>query len=121
MKRIMIVDDEPDVVAIVGKLLEKEGYEIVGAKDGEDCLEKLKKVKPDLILMDIMMPGMDGWEITKKIKTNPRTKNIPVAMLTVKAEKKDKIKGFHYSKCDGYLVKPIVKEELIKVVKWLLE
>jgi CheY-like chemotaxis protein len=100
--------------------LEKEGFSVIGVESGEECLKKLEESKPDLILMDIMMPGIDGWEATKRIKGNPKTKDTPVVMLTVKGEKEDKLKSFHQCKCDGYLVKPIDRGELVKVVKWLL-
>jgi CheY-like chemotaxis protein len=116
----MVVDDEADVLFLVSKILEKEKITVIGIRSGEECLEKLKEERPDLILMDVMMPGMDGWETTLKIKSNPETRDIPVVMLTVKGEKEDKLKSFHQCKCDGYLVKPFEREELIKVVNWLL-
>jgi hypothetical protein len=71
--------------------------------------------------MDIMMPGLDGWATTERIKANPKTKDIPVAMLTVRAAKDDKIRSFQRSRCDAYIVKPIDREELLKVTKFLLE
>ncbi len=76
---------------------------------------------PDLVLMDIMMPGLDGWATTERIKANPKTKGIPVAMLTVRAARDDKIRSFHRSRCDAYVVKPIGREELLKVIDFLLE
>jgi CheY-like chemotaxis protein len=120
MAEIMIVDDEPDIIFVVSKMLEREGYSIVGVNSGEECLEKLGELRPDLILMDIMMPGMDGWEAARRIKADPTTKDIPIVMLTVKGEKEDKLRSFHQSKCDGYLVKPVDRDELVKVVKWLI-
>jgi len=121
MTKIMVVDDEPDILTLVEGMLGMEGYEVIGCLSGEECLERIEVEKPDLVLMDIMMPGLDGWETTKKIKQNPKTRHIPVAMLTVKFEKEDKIKSFRDSKCDAYIVKPIEKQELLKVVRWLLE
>ncbi len=119
MTKIIVVDDDPDLLFVVSKFLEKEGFEVVCFESGEECLEKLEKNKPDLILMDIMMPGLDGWETTEKIKSNPATKDIPVVMLTVKGEREDKLKSFHETKCDGYIVKPVDRKELIKVVRWM--
>lgn len=121
MTKIMVVDDEEDIVTLVGEMLRREGYQVVGCSSGRECLEKIEKVMPDLVLMDIMMPPPDGMEATSKIKKNPRTKHIPVAMFTVKFEKKDKIKSFQESKCDAYIVKPVNRRELIKVVRWLTE
>jgi CheY-like chemotaxis protein len=121
MAKIMIVDDEPDVILVVSNFLEKAGHSVVGVNSGEECLEKLEESKPDLILMDIMMPGINGWETTRRIKSRPKTGDIPVAMMTVKGEKEDKLKSFQQCKCDGYIVKPIDRKELVKVVEWLLE
>jgi len=121
MARILLVDDDPGLVFIVSKILEKEGYTVIWAESGEKCLEELEKSKPDLILMDIMMPGLDGWETTQKIKSDSKIKDIPVVMLTVKGDREDKLKSFHQSKCDGYMVKPVNRRELVKVVRWILE
>jgi CheY-like chemotaxis protein len=117
--KIIVVDDDPGLILIVSNFLEKEGFEVVCFESGEECLEKLEKNKPDLILMDIMMPGLDGWETTDEIKSNPATKDIPVVMLTVKGEREDKLKSFHETKCDGYIVKPVDRKELVKVVRWM--
>lgn len=121
MAKIMIVDDERDIVTLVGEMLRREGYEIVECFSGKECLDRIEGEMPDLVLMDIMMPGPDGLETTSRIKKNPRVKHIPVAMLTVKFERDDKIKSFQESKCDAYIVKPVNRPELIKVVKWLVE
>ena len=74
-KKIMIVDDEPTLVELVTAILKQKGFDVIPAYNGKECLEKLEKVKPDLILMDMMMPGMSGRETTKKIRANPKTKN----------------------------------------------
>lgn len=119
MTKIIVVDDDPGLLLVVSKSLEREGFEVVCFESGDECLEKLGESRPDLILMDIMMPGLDGWETTGKIKSDPATKDIPVVMLTVKGEKEDKLKSFHETKCDGYLTKPVDRKELVKVVKWM--
>jgi DNA-binding response OmpR family regulator len=103
--KIMIVDDEPDIVLLMSTFLEKAGYSVVGVGSGEECLEKLKESKVDLILMDIMMPGMDGFEACKRIKGGPKTKDIPVIMLTVKGKEKDVLKGMKLGAVD-YFPKP---------------
>ncbi|MDI6655200.1 MAG: response regulator [Candidatus Hydrothermarchaeota archaeon] len=120
-KRIMVVDDEPDIRYLLRKMLEKEGYEVIEARDGRDCLERLKKERPDLILLDIMMPGMLGWEVSKKIKEDEKFKSIPVAMLTVRTAEEDKVKSLEESLADWHISKPIDREKLIETVKWLLE
>lgn len=115
------MDDEEDVLFVVESMLKEEGYEIVSCMSGEECLERITKEKPDMVLMDIMMPGLDGWATTERIKSDPKTKDIPVAMLTVRAAKEDKLRSFQKSKCDAYIVKPIDREELLKVTRWLLK
>ena len=80
-KKILVADDEPEIVDIVKRMLEDE-YEVITAYDGEEALRKAKKEKPDLILLDILMPKLDGWETLKKLKEDEELKNIPVSMLT---------------------------------------
>ncbi|MFQ6105754.1 MAG: response regulator transcription factor [Candidatus Hydrothermarchaeaceae archaeon] len=121
MAKIMIVDDEKDILTLVGEMLRREGYAIVECSSGVECLEKVEKEKPDLILMDIMMPDPDGFTVAKKLKEGKATKNIPIAMLTVKSSRDDKIKSFRDFKCDGYITKPVNRSELLKVVEWMLE
>jgi CheY-like chemotaxis protein len=121
MKKIMVVDDEPDVVAVVGKMLRKAGYDVIGAYNSRECLEKLKKEKPDLILLDVMMPDILGWDVCKKIKEDEATKSIPVAMLTVKSTDEDKGRSFKYAHCDAHVNKPIIREKLLSTVEWLLK
>ncbi len=117
--KIMLVDDEPDILLIERIILEKENYEVIEAKSGEDCLEKLKTEKPDMILLDVMMPGINGWETGKRIKENESTKDIPVIMVTVKGSEEDMTKSFKYSKSDGHVSKPIITEKLIQTIKWV--
>lgn len=121
MGKIMVVDDEKDVLLVVEAMLEDEGYDVISCTSGEECLQRIQGENPDLVLMDIMMPGLDGWATTAKIKDNPKTRHIPVAMLTVRASREDKIRSFQKSKCDAYIVKPIDRDELIRVTRWLLE
>ena len=85
-KKIMIVDDEPDILFTVGQMLETSGYEVIKAVDGKDCLKKLCEVTPDLVLLDIMMPEINGWDVAAKIKENPKWNNIPIIFLTIKGD-----------------------------------
>ncbi|MBI5253947.1 MAG: response regulator [Euryarchaeota archaeon] len=119
--KIMVVDDEPDIVVIVGEMLRKAGYGVIEARNGRECLEKLKKEKPDLILLDVMMPDILGWDVCKKIKEDEMTKSIPVAMLTVKSTDEDKERSFKYAHCDAHINKPIIREKLLSTVEWLLK
>jgi CheY-like chemotaxis protein len=121
MKKIMIVDDEETLRTVVKKILEKGGYDIIEAADGRDCLEKLKGVKPDLILLDVMMPEMNGWEVCKEIRENPDTKDIIVAMLTVKSEDEHKVKSLDEAQADWHIAKPVRRQKLLQTINWLFE
>lgn len=116
--KVMVVDDEPDTIDLIKLILESENIMVVGAKSGFECLEILNDEKPDIVLLDIMMPDMNGWETFHKIKEmQPR---LPVAMLTVKSQEFDKMLGLHVLKADDYITKPFSRKELISRTKKLL-
>lgn len=119
-KKIMIVDDELNLVELIKAVLEQEGFETIGVNSGQECLEKLKVVKPDLILMDMMMPGMSGRETTEKIRANPKTKDFKVAFVTVARFSevgRDALKKLNVS---DYITKPFDNDDLVKRVKALI-
>lgn len=120
MQKIMVVDDDEGFVDIIKKVLEKEGFTVISALSGNECLEKLAVEVPDLILLDIMMPEMDGYKVIDRIREKENTKTIPVAMVTALAAQGDQIKGFEETDIVGYITKPFRKEELVSTVKWLL-
>jgi len=116
-KKIMIVDDEEGLIELVKAILEEEGYEVITAMDGKECLEKLKKVKPDLILLDMMMPGMSGREVCEKIRKNPKTKNLKIVFLTVARFSemgKDVLKKLNVL---DYITKPFDNKDLVRRIK----
>lgn len=117
----MVVDDEPNIRFIVRKMLEKEGHEVVEAGDGKAALEMGRKEKPDLVLLDVMMPGLDGWETCRQLKGSEETKDITVAMLTVKSRDEDKIKSLDEAVADWHISKPFTVETLTRTVRWLLD
>jgi CheY-like chemotaxis protein len=121
MKKILVIDDEPDIVFLIKLILEKEGYRVIEANSGSEGLELAKKEKPDLILLDVMMPDMLGWEVSKKIKSDKELQKIPVAMLTVKSAAEDKLKSLEEARADWHIAKPIDRDKLISTVAWLLE
>lgn len=121
MARIMVVDDDPDMRLVLRRLLEREGYKALEAENGEKCLREAEEKKPDLILLDIMMPGMDGWEVCRMLKESPSTKSIRVLMLSVRNEEEDIEKSFKYAYADAHLGKPVKTEELISTVERLLQ
>ncbi len=114
--RILIVDDTRANVNVLSDTLGEQGYEIFVALSGEMALKVLKKANPDLILLDIMMPGMDGYDVCKEIKSDEETKDIPIIFLTAKTEKEDIVKGFKLGAID-YVTKPFQHEELIARVE----
>jgi CheY-like chemotaxis protein len=119
-KLILVVDDEADIIFILKSILSKKGYFVKEAFSGEECLEILKKERPDMIFMDIMMPGIDGWETARKIKTNPKTKSIPISMLSVKCDSEDKNRSQDYSLADHHLCKPVNFETVLYTAEQLL-
>lgn len=119
-KKILVADDEPEIVDIVKRMLEDE-YEVITAYDGKEALEKAKKEKPDLILLDILMPKLDGWETLKKLKEDEELKNIPVSMLTALPLTPDDTKEKPIDKIENYIVKPFTKETLLKKIKDIFE
>ncbi|MCL2396502.1 MAG: response regulator transcription factor [Defluviitaleaceae bacterium] len=112
-RKILVVDDEKNIVDIVAFNLHKEGYEVVVARDGEKCLEAFEKEQPDLVLLDIMMPKMDGFEACRKIREKSQ---VPIIMLTARAEEVDKVLGLELG-ADDYVVKPFGVRELLARVK----
>ena len=114
-KLILIVEDEPKNLTLLRDLLQVSGYKTIEATDGEQGIELAKSKKPDLILMDVQMPKMDGLEATRILKADTTTSNIPVLALTSYAMKGDKERILEAG-CDGYLAKPIDIKELLKIV-----
>jgi two-component system response regulator VicR len=121
MTRIMVVDDEPDLLEVVRLILESDGYQVVTAGSGQEALDKMEKEKPDLVLLDIIMPKMDGWEVFSRIKADPKTTDIPVIMLTAKDQRIDKLIGLHVVRVDDYITKPFGRAELLERIKRVLQ
>jgi two-component system alkaline phosphatase synthesis response regulator PhoP len=119
-KKILVVDDEKHIVRLVEVNLQRAGYEVVTAYDGVQALEVVKREKPDMIVLDVMMPRMNGFEVLKNLKASPETQEIPVIMLTAKAQDQDIFKGWQ-SGVDSYLTKPFNPMELLTFVKRIFE
>ena len=117
--RILVVDDEIYIVHILDFSLGMEGYEVITALDGEQALEKLKTEKPDLIVLDIMMPKLDGYEVCKAIKSSPETRHIPVILLSAKGRNVDQKLGFDVG-ADDYITKPFSPRKLVDRINALL-
>lgn len=121
MKRILIVEDTKTIVMVEKLMLAGHNYEIDTAGNGVEGLEKIKATRPDLVLLDIMMPEMDGIEMCRQLKSNPETRSIPVIMVTTKGEP-ERVEQAFIAGCEDYVTKPIDKVELTsKVSKYLRE
>jgi DNA-binding response OmpR family regulator len=119
-KKILLVDDEVDILTLYKRILEKEGYEIATAVNGPEALQKMITFKPNLVVLDIMMPEIDGWELSKKIRSEHNEKELPIIMLTVKSEIEDKVKSVEEAGANRHLTKPINGSILISTIKALL-
>jgi EAL domain-containing protein (putative c-di-GMP-specific phosphodiesterase class I)/DNA-binding response OmpR family regulator len=119
-ERILIVDDDEDVLLIVQTILDNAGYTAVVARNGREGVEKAMDNHPDLILLDVMMPELSGWEVCTTLKSAPETRHIPIAMLTVKSEIRDLITGMQVG-ADDYITKPFTRKKLLSTVRKLLE
>ena len=120
-KKIMVVDDEVKILGIIRRMLQKEGYEVIVADSGKLCLEMLENEKPDLILMDIMMPEMDGWEVVRRIRKDNTNDGIIISMLSVKSLEADMEKSLNEVHADWHLSKPIQRQRLLYALDRLLK
>ncbi len=118
-KRLLVVDDEPNLLRAVAACLKAEGYEVSTARSGREALLQLAEAVPDLVVSDIRMPGMDGYQLARQLRGSPRTALVPIVFLTAKDETSDRIEGFRAG-IDAYITKPFEPEELIAVVNGIL-
>lgn len=118
-EKILVVDDDPNALRLIGYALQRQGYEIVVAQNGQEALTKAQSEGPDLIILDIMMPSLDGYEVLRRLRASPATERVPVILFTAKSQVDDKISGFEAG-ADDYLTKPVTPAELIARVKALL-
>jgi two-component system, OmpR family, alkaline phosphatase synthesis response regulator PhoP len=119
-RKILVVDDERHIVRLVEVNLQRAGYQVVTAYDGVEALEKVKSEKPDMLVLDVMMPRKDGFEVLSELQGNPATADIPVIMLTAKAQDADIFKGWQ-SGVSSYLTKPFNPRELLTFVERIFQ
>ena len=117
--RILLVDDEPSIVKMVGKRLEVEGFEVIIAMDGQDGLKKAQTETPDLMILDLMLPKLNGYEVCTMLKQDARFQKIPVIMFSAKAQEKDEKLGLECG-ADAYVRKPFKAQELLDQIKTLV-
>jgi CheY-like chemotaxis protein len=120
MAKILLVDDEEDILTLVAGILKKEGYETESALSGKDALSLLQEKKFDLLLLDLMMPDMDGFEVCKEMQANPDTKNIPVIVVTVKGDFGSIETAYKCSPVKNYITKPFERKNLLNIISQVL-
>jgi DNA-binding response OmpR family regulator len=120
LKEILIVDDEPGIVVPVQFLMEQQGYHVMTANRGEDALDLIYQYKPDLVLLDIMLPGIDGYEVCEIVRLNPDYRNVKIVFFTAKGREVEIAKGLALG-ADAYITKPYSNTELVAKVKELLQ
>jgi two-component system response regulator VicR len=118
--RVICVEDEAEMIDLIRLILSRKGFEVIGANGGKQGLEMIREQKPDLVLLDLMMPDMDGWEVYQQVKADEATRDIPVIVVTAKAQSIDKVLGLHIAKVDDYISKPFSPQELMDSVEQVM-
>ncbi len=116
-KTILCVEDEPEMIDLIRLILARKGFNVRGAAGGVEGIRLVRELHPDLVLLDLMMPDMDGWEVYQQMKADPSLNAIPVIVVTAKAQNIDKVLGLHIAKVDDYIAKPFSPQELLESVE----
>lgn len=120
-KRLVVcIEDEPEMIDLIKLILRRADFEFVGALGGREGLETVRRLKPDLVLLDLMMPDVDGWDVYRQMKNDEELSNIPVIVITAKAQSIDRVLGLHIAKVDDYITKPFGPQELLESVNGIL-
>ena len=120
-RRLLYIEDEQEMIELVRLILARRGFEVVGANGGREGLEAVRNLLPDLVLLDLMMPDMDGWDVYQQMKADETTQDIPVIVVTAKAQSIDKVLGLHIAKVDDYISKPFSPQELVESIERVLD
>ena len=119
-QHLLYIEDEQEMIELVRLILARRGFEVIGANGGREGLEAVRNTLPDLVLLDLMMPEMDGWDVYQQMKADEATQNIPVIVVTAKAQSIDKVLGLHIAKVDDYISKPFSPNELVESIEKVL-
>jgi len=119
-RRVLCIEDDAEMIDLIRLILERKGFEVLEAVGGKEGLEVSRREMPDLILLDLMMPEVDGWEVFRQLRADEQLKDIPVIVVTAKAQSIDIVLGLHIAKVDGYVTKPFGPQELLKSVNKVL-
>ncbi|MCM8768875.1 MAG: response regulator [Candidatus Omnitrophica bacterium] len=117
--KILLIEDDQDTQILLKENLKKAGYQVIGVGTGEEGLTAFKKHKPDLVILDVGLPGIDGWEVLRRIKSGPFSRKTPVLMLTARSETADKVKGYEIG-ADFYIAKPFNTQKLLMILRSML-
>ena len=117
---IVYIEDDTEMIDLVTLILNRRGYQVKGAHGGHQGLDLVQKEPPDLILLDLMMPDLDGWDLYQQLKANEATRDIPVIIITAKAQAIDRVLGLHIAKVEDYISKPFHPQELIESIEKVL-
>jgi len=119
-RKIVYIEDEQEMIDLVRLILARKGYEVIGASGGREGLDLARRLLPDVVLLDLMMPDMDGWEVYQQMKADAVTRHIPVIVVTAKAQNIDKVLGLHIAKVEDYISKPFSPKELLDSLERVL-
>ncbi len=119
-KLIVCIEDEPEMIDLVKLILRRAGFDFVGAVGGREGLEAVRRFRPDLVLLDLMMPDVDGWDVYRQMKSEQELSSIPVIVITAKAQSIDRVLGLHIARVDDYITKPFGPQELLTSVDNIL-
>ena len=119
-KTIVHIEDEPEMVDLVKLILGRKGYRVIGATGGREGLDIVREHVPDLVLLDLMMPDVEGWDVYQQLRADDALKHIPVIVVTAKAQNIDKVLGLHIAKVDDYISKPFSPQELVDSIEKVL-
>lgn len=119
-KRILCIDDEPEMIDLIRLILERRDFVVLGAEGGQAGLQAVRESPPDLVLLDLMMPDMDGWDVYQHLKADDATRHIPVIIVTARAQAIDRLLGLEIARVDDYIVKPFSPQELLNSVEKVL-
>ncbi len=120
-KHILCIEDEPEMIDLIRLILERRNFIVAGADGGMAGLEAARQSHPDLVLLDLMMPDMDGWDVYQQMKADPHTRQIPVIIVTARAQSIDRLLALQIAKVDDFVVKPFSPQELLSSVERVLE
>ncbi|MCI0396963.1 MAG: response regulator [Chloroflexi bacterium] len=120
VRKVVCIEDELEMIELVKLILGRHNFQVYGAVGGQQGLDKIAEVKPDLVLLDLMMPEMDGWEVYQKMKASEEMRDIPVIVVTAKAQSIDRVLGLHIARVDDYITKPFGPQELLESVERVL-